>query len=270
MQPGSLTEIAKKSGLSNDVGKAVASAISGVTIRAGLIENLEFFSTALAAELEYVAKTYTGGVNTHEMVWDEAMDFIVSQYGNLNIKEILYAFRLAASGELGDVNLRSYYGTFTVGMLGEVLTAYMDRRQQLYFELLRLESEQLMVEVGGTGPRHDVDEWKRNRLTFLKMLDSPTVEDVTSYDYRFISELGLIDLTKDEKLLIMDRAYPILVREILQDASALNSFRSKQLRDMVTQANSGNPSPVFVARHKAMGERLAVVEWLKSLRSDHK
>ena len=260
-----LNEIASQAGLSIELAGHVSASVGGATLRSGISEDVIMFSTLLSAELEFVAKSYTGGVNTTEIVWDECMDFIVSRFGMLNIMEIRHAFRLAASGELGQVNLKSYYGSFTVAMLGEVLTAYMDRRKPLYDAALRLSKNEMLIEAGNQKrSTHDKEAWKDNRTNYLLLLESPTIEHVTAYDYEFLSQRGEINLSRDEKWDVFDRAKQLTIRDMSIQAQRSSYFVSKSLLNEVEKARLGQESEDFKVRQRAMALRLAVLDWIFS------
>lgn len=226
------------------------------------------FTTALSAELEFVAQAYCGGVNTKEMVWDECMDFVVSRFGLLNISEIRHAFRLAASGELGDLNLKAFYGAFTVSMLGDVLNKYWSHRQSIYNLARRVESAQLMVSSQSEKRNnYDVEAFKVNRKKFLLLLDSPTVDQVTVYDYQFLSEMGEIDLSPDEKWLVFDRAKPLVIRDLTNELGQLGQFRGKHLIKRIEDAKKGSPCEDFLASQRSIAQRLSVLDWIASKRN---
>jgi len=80
--------------------------------------------TALSDELTFCATYYSGARGVSDDLVAEAIESTVSRFGDLGVSEIREAFRLASAGELGDVDMKAYYGQFTIVILGAVLNAY--------------------------------------------------------------------------------------------------------------------------------------------------
>lgn len=96
----------------------------------------------LHTEVKFCAATYCAAPNTEREVLEESARFIARQFGHLNISEIREAFRLAAAGKI-EADLTTYYGMFSVNILGRVLNAYDDYRTQTYREVrARINAEQ--------------------------------------------------------------------------------------------------------------------------------
>ncbi len=96
----------------------------------------------LHTEVKFCATTYCAAPNTERDVLEESARFIADKFGHLNINEIREAFRLAAAG-LIDASLTTYYGMFSVNILGQILSAYDDHRSQTYREVrARINAEQ--------------------------------------------------------------------------------------------------------------------------------
>lgn len=239
-----------------------------MTIRAGVAEEPEMFMLALVAELEGCAKQYTGCPNTKDLVFDEAAEFVIDQFGLLNIGEIRLAFRLAAAGEFEGVRLVAYYGTFTVGMLGEVLAAYKDYRGEAVRHFRTIENVSAVLQSGEERQRqHDMEQWENNRISLLKLLHEPTINSVTAYDYEFLTRRGEIALTDDQKRAMTERCVTQTIAEIHRDMEGVTSYRRKELTTEVEQARSGKYTEGFRNRMAVVGKRLAVLDWIQSQRT---
>ena len=55
---------------------------------------------------------------------------IVSMFPMLAPAELKEAFKLATAGKLKDINITTYYGKFTVQILGDILKAYLKLRNK--------------------------------------------------------------------------------------------------------------------------------------------
>ena len=89
----------------------------------------------LQKSLAYLTKLYMGvqlgKEDTPLLV--EGADFVRTKYSHLGIEEIREAFRLA--NEL-QVNLKAYYGTFSLISIGELLDAYTKYRNRAINSLI--------------------------------------------------------------------------------------------------------------------------------------
>lgn len=122
--------------------RSCIAALNGNTISASLLQNDFLAISALQTEIEFCAVTYCACPNTPADTIEESVRFISSQFAHLNIAEVRESFRLTAAGKT-DANLNTYYGQFSVRILGEMLQAYDDQRTQVYREMrARLQAEQ--------------------------------------------------------------------------------------------------------------------------------
>lgn len=111
------------------IERSILATENGQTIRAMVRANDEQAGTALFLEVKYCAVTYCASPNTEPETLKESTRFIISQYGSLAFHEIREAFRLAAAGKI-DASLAAYHGQFSVRILGDVLSTYLDYRTQ--------------------------------------------------------------------------------------------------------------------------------------------
>jgi len=98
--------------------------------------NKQELSEPLFIILSSCAKMYCGmkeGDATPLETFQESCRFVVDCYGMLGMNEIREAFRLAASYQFPDVDIKAYGGIFSISMLGDVLTAYKDYRSKVLY-----------------------------------------------------------------------------------------------------------------------------------------
>lgn len=257
-------------GISSEVADCVARSVAGVTIRALRDEMPEGIFLALGADLEACAKQYTGCPNTKEMTFDESVEFVLEQFNFLNIGEIRLAFRLAAAGYLEGVSLRAYYGTFTVGMLGEVLAAYREYRDELVKQARRMENEAAALDTGEARKKaHDMEAWETNRMKVLLMLHEPTADNCTAYDYDFLTRRGEINLNDDEKKAMFQRRYDLVVREMYRSMEDATPYRKREMLNEIEQAKQGKYTEGFRSKMTVAGKRLAVLDWIENKSVQH-
>ena len=120
----------------------------------------EMFKQAAGAAIRYVATGYTGANDsTPEMVYIECTALLRQKFGSLAPEEVKEAFRLAAANRI-DVNMTAYRGVFTVAMFGDVLDAYMKRRNKI---IAAIETAKAEAEAE--------EEYKRKRFEWNRQAD---------------------------------------------------------------------------------------------------
>lgn len=260
--------VSKKAGVGSDVAACVAESVAGNTIAAMFRNNTARLTIALLAELQGCAKEYTGCPKTDQMTFDECVEFLVNHFGFLNIAEIRIAFRLAATGQFDGVGLEAYFGTFTVGMLGKVMTAYREYRDESVKQARRVESESAALDSGEARKRqHDMEAWEVRRMEVLLMLHEPTVEHCTAYDYEFLTRRGEIVLTEEEKKAMFQRRYQLVVREMYRDMEDATPYRKREMLNEIEQGKQGKYSEAFKNKMVVAGRRLAVLDWIEKKKS---
>lgn len=158
---------------------------------------------SLGDELAHCAVNYSGAREVSDDLFGEAVEFVMTRFGSLGVSEIREAFRLAAAGELGDVDMKAYYGQFTIVILGAVLTAYVLYRRRVVAAIERAEAEQREAERDAARSQ-DWDEraWAEQRLSVLRekvRAGSLTYGDLTSTDYETFERVGLFTPDRETK-----------------------------------------------------------------------
>lgn len=204
LQPQELQRVAALSGVSLANVERIAEGLA-VSMRRLEREDADGFFLAITAVLKNCAKTYCGASKIEESAIEEMGVFVLDRFGMYGIAEIEQAFSLAAAGELGeDVDLKSYYGQFSVAALGGVLNAYRNYRSRIVSELHALNSK---LELAAPKPVFDLEKFVQDRLTSVLSRESIAVSDFTKFDYDvFVDTTKLCLLPKAECLQIWDKS----------------------------------------------------------------
>ena len=83
----------------------------------------------LLVMIPMVAKDYGGRKIISDTTVEEAADFVLEKFSHLAAEEIREAYRRKAAGEL-DIQAEMWGGEFSVDQLGQVLTAYNEKRKR--------------------------------------------------------------------------------------------------------------------------------------------
>lgn len=246
------------------VDAVVRSVVDQDTIRA----NMPGVIPALVLELSQCAQQYTGCVKTDELVFDECVEFVTTRFGWLNIMEIRSAFRLAAAGELGEVKLEAYFGTFTVAMLGKVLNAYKDYRERVVKEIREAEkaeqfSDAVILESKLAATDWDYTKWPERRLQKLLSIQDLSVEHCTAHDFDYFVKPLVGTIPEEEKKVDWKDAWTLAVGDIQTEAHLTKSLH---LQDVLRKINIGEQSDALDNRRMVYYKRLLVKRWIESLK----
>jgi len=219
-------------------------------------EDADGFFVAMAAVLKNCAKTYCGASKIAEETVEEMAVFVLDRFGMYGIGEIELAFSLAASGELGDdVDLKAYYGQFSVAALGGVLNAYRDYRSGVVAELHKLNSK---LELAAPKPVFDLDLFVQDRMTSLLSRDSFTVNDFTKFDYEvFVDTVKICLLPKAECFEIWDKSIDAVNLQLASKALA-----DREARKLINWVKN----PKFEEMRKDWSRREVLRRWFTGLR----
>jgi len=89
--------------------------------------------SSLSIALPICAELYCGIRKSefNETVMVEAIQFIYNYYGELGAVEIKQAFEMASANKFEKVDMKAYYGQFNISMLGDILSAYKSKRNNV-------------------------------------------------------------------------------------------------------------------------------------------
>lgn len=234
-----------------------------IRIRAMLAENEAHAITLLAAELQVCAKQYTGCVKTDDMVFDECVEFVIERFGGLHIDEIRHAFRMAASGELGEVSLDAYFGTFTVAMLGKVLIAYEEYRKRIVKEVMEAERKAAFADAKVLRSfKFNSDEWAAVRVARFTSNNDISVDDVTLADFKHFVD-GKVDFPESEKREDWQKAWDLSIA----DVQASIGRGEIGMSVLLNKVQSGGFDEGFRDKRIKYYKRLLVLRWAKTIQS---
>jgi len=220
-------------------------------------------TVSLIDELTYCATNFSGARDVPDDMLDEAAEFVSTRFGQLAVVEIREAFRLAAAGEIGDVDMKAYYGQFTIVILGAVLSAYLVYRTRITAGIKRAEAEAEAEAAAATRREQwDETEWATSRLQTLKQLafeDGLTMDDVGEIDYTTLERLGMYTPDPVKKLAAWERSDSAVRSEIATAAMSDISMRT-MLQHLTTSFVKE-----FQAKRVGWCRRRLLVDWVESL-----
>lgn len=222
---------------------------------------------AINLELEFCAKTYCGARNTDDLAYEELAELIVAEYAHIGVSEIRGAFRAAAAGKLGDIDLNAYYGQFSGTMLGRLLTAYDTYRKTIIADLQKFETKKAVEPQGLT----EYQEAKLNHDAYLFAVErllakQCTESNVYVSDYNALEKLGLINLTSDEKKSLYAGAIKLVNEKQKSDALDIDISTRTYARRILENIVAGIETPDMKVMYSNTAKKLAVVQWRQNIK----
>lgn len=169
--------------------------------------------------LDIGKKYFNASVEQSKEAFIEVVEIIKQKFSGLSLNEIGEAFRMAAAGELGDVNFAAYGGVFTVPIFTDILTKFSKRRNEVAMAIYRANADLEEKAKADESVRKKADE-------FLAMLvhqheteqngnhKYKSYKDVPHHYGRSILDAGLIVFTPDEKRTIWEAAKVAALEEL--------------------------------------------------------
>jgi hypothetical protein len=177
----------------------------------------------------------------------ESVRFVYKNYPQLGVNEIREAFSLAAANVFSGVNMTAFFGTFTISMLGDILTAYSDYRNPIiskaYDQIIKLEQE----------TKQETERGEKNALALNKIQQDieraiiavqsgeadlwESWHDVPVHYAEIAVREQWIEVSPEFKKSIWEESKKLALRELGEMAADLSNFsQAKQAKIKLTDA----------------------------------
>ena len=192
---------------------------------------------------------------TTDILMTESANFVLKNYPMLNPSEIKTAFEFAASHKT-NADISTYYGKFTIQMLGDVLNAYFRLRQNA---IARIDNKVSIEQIR----QRDKDADAKNRQAIQDVVDLYGAlreqyqntgefdeQKIKAFQGKILVDAGLITFTRDEKIQIYNEAKDRITKQIksgVQDMT-LKSTERRTLKSMLTDIVNGDEQDDFKSR----------------------
>ena len=205
-------------------------------------------NTALQAVIITVATSYCGAdpERTPGDVWGEAAAFIIRFYPEIMVEEVLEAFRLASSGKWHEVDIAAYRGQFTIKMVGDVMKAYIQDRNQVRSAIDRALGE--MTEAHLQKQQEEKTRVAREEFwsqfcAFKTLGFVPELEDIKFFWFESIRDHGGFDDFDEEQKKELWRDSFTLLKVEMRTRSNDPGPRTTTLRRLLDQMESTGLTP---------------------------
>jgi len=193
----------------------------------GDFEAIKNAKDALWAIVLGIANSYTAAnfeqpiSESKSIILDNCVELVFNHYAWISSNEIKLAFELAAAGKI-EADLSTYYGKFSVDVLGRVLFEYRKFRNKVLTDVNNLS----LIEKSR---QEDVEKDKKNQETrgfvkqsYLDMLDVYRdfaildAKKIKPFWAKILLDLGILQFSSEEKSHIWNVAKRMVAFEYLQ------------------------------------------------------
>jgi hypothetical protein len=201
-------------------------------------------------------------------LFQEATNFVYKFYSYLGIEEIKEAFAMSSANYFDGIDMKAYFGTFTIAMLGDILTAYGNYRNKVIFktqqEFEKQNAEQKRNEkISELSALHRVEVLKKLSEAKGKNLYE-SYEQIPTYYCQILIDNNLLNIAHERKVQIWEQAKELSKREFQLIAGNTNRiFEAKSARNILEQITSGLENQNFKDSATRIYSKLLVFEYLK-------
>lgn len=209
----------------------------------------------------------------------EATRFVYSKFNMLGLDEIREAFSMCAANIFEGVNMKAYFGTFTISMLGDILHAYKKHRDDILDKLLkaqqaaedeRLQEERKVVknEEVRLQAKEEIElaiKAAKDGLPFWEHW-----EDIPIHYTQIAIDYKIINLSDAEKLTLWHEAQRLSKMQIIKEATEVlntekRAMQVKAARDILQQIKEGQEINKLKDNAKRIYSKLLIWEYVKPI-----
>ena len=173
----------------------------------------------------------------------------------LSVGEIKTAFEFAACKKI-DANLSTYNGKLTIQMIGAVLSAYYQFRQNAIarydnkVELLMLRQKTQDCDRRNEQAKQEVIDLFNQLKETYKQTGEIDPDKIKPYQGKILVDAGLITFTKVEKIAIHKEAKKQAIKELKNDIQDINvkPVTRRTLKTMLSEIENGAEQESFKSR----------------------
>ena len=175
-----------------------------------------------------------------ELLLNACANVVINQFPALGLKELDLAFQLASTGKLENVSLKTFYGKFHVGILGEVLSAYVKFRDKVigeqHKEALKITHPKTDKEILEELAKKDKAQQQAISDYFLLKAELNNISidllytNIRSWWAKVLIKFDLIKFSPEEKLEIWNQAYKNVIKHLNNALFNANSTKREKLQ----------------------------------------
>jgi len=186
----------------------------------------------------------------------------------MSIGELEQAFSLAAAGKFDGVNLETYFGKFTITILGKILKAYNKTRNRVLIQNGKLIEQEIkeqerkqMQELNLQVKKDVIQKFNDLKALFLNEGIIPDLTDIRSYWAKILIDTGIINFTEDERKQIWLESKDLTEKEIKKEVlNVRGSVNKRRLKGILKTISDGEQSTDFTQKATANYSKLLIIK----------
>lgn len=182
----------------------------------------------LTIELNLIADQYGNRRKLTDPVLQECTRLIFEKFNHLSISEIREAYRQHAAGEIESKGGEMFGGQFNAHNLGRVLSAFDERRHEVYAEILKAKSKQQTEEETKRRQEKNRQQFEKDfpRIIMEAKTTAESYHQVKAFWYEAAERRGMLSVPKEYKIQIMDLAKRLFNKERVEETKKMFSIKA--------------------------------------------
>ena len=190
-----------------------------------------------------------------DILINESANFVIKNFPMLSVGEIKTAFEFAACHKI-DANLSAWNGKLTIQMIGDVLSAYYQFRQNAIarydnkVELILLRQKSQDCDRRNEQAKQAVIDLFNELKQTYQQTGEIDPDKIKPYQGKILVDSGMITFTTGEKVAIHKEAKKQAIRELKNDIQDVNQkpVTRRTLKAMLSEIESGAEQEGFKSR----------------------
>lgn len=190
-----------------------------------------------------------------DILINESANFVIKNFSMLSVAEIKTAFEFAACRKI-DANLSAWNGKLTIQMIGDVLSAYYQFRQNAIarydnkVELLMLRQKSEDCDRRNEQAKQAVIDLFNQLKETYQQTGEIDPDKIKPYQGKILVDSGLITFTTVEKIAIHKEAKKQAIKELKNDIQDINQkpVTRRTLKSMLYEIENGAEKDDFKSR----------------------
>ncbi len=237
-------------------------------------EAIEELYKNLKLAILFLANTYTAAnfkipiTEQNKQIIEASAEFVCTMFPQLAPEELKEAFKMAAAGRFQGLNIETYYGKFSVQILGKVLKAYIEFRKKCLakYENLKQIEESRAEDVNKEAKNTEIRKQIAQIYSEIKKryIDKGELKEgiIKAFWAKILLEEKIIDFTEKEKLEIYNQAKQKTKNEykkkLLQNE--VKASEKMQVRNLLKELKEGIETKNFKAAVVNEYSRLLIIK----------
>jgi hypothetical protein len=231
--------------------------------------------SSLSIALPICAELYCGIRKSefNETVMVEAIQFIYNYYGELGAIEIKQAFEMASANKFEKVDMKAYYGQFNISMLGDILSAYKSKRNNVMNKVISEHEKNVAGDTFWSEVEHKnylarqkvIAQFKEqlNKKQKGLQLDYKHWDELWMYWAKILVDQKIVELPEVRRRQLWNDAKDIVLKRLRKTAGSFEDFYEAKSARLQLKSLENRTDQTLQQKAEVIYTKLFVWEFLK-------